>query len=103
MDYDQTIMATRDLYLDLKKIFNNSLWGNDKRLSSTLRVPLLRACAFYLYKEKRRNYALNNVANFHLRNGAVMWRINWMADPSPRGMANSCGVMVNYRQVNIRK
>lgn len=26
-----------------------------------------------------------------------MWRINWMADPSPRGMANSCGIMVNYR------
>ena len=37
------------------------------------------------------------IANFHLRNGAVMWRINYMADPSPRGMANSCGIMVNYR------
>ncbi|KAG7209609.1 hypothetical protein KM043_011264 [Ampulex compressa] len=36
-------------------------------------------------------------ANFHLRNGAVMWRINWMADPTPRGVANSCGIMVNYR------
>lgn len=36
-------------------------------------------------------------ANFHLRNGAMMWRINWMADPSPRGVANSCGIMVNYR------
>ncbi|XP_031789082.1 malonyl-CoA decarboxylase, mitochondrial-like [Nasonia vitripennis] len=29
--------------------------------------------------------------------------INWMADPSPRGMANSSGIMINYRQVNIRK
>jgi len=38
-------------------------------------------------------------ANFHLRNGAVMWRINWMADPSPRGVANSCGIMVNYRYI----
>lgn len=26
-----------------------------------------------------------------------MWRINWLADPSPRGVANSCGIMVNYR------
>lgn len=26
-----------------------------------------------------------------------MWRLNWMADPSPRGTANSFGLMVNYR------
>lgn len=27
----------------------------------------------------------------------MMWRINWMADPTPRGAENSCGIMVNYR------
>jgi hypothetical protein len=37
------------------------------------------------------------VANFHLRNGAVMWRLNWQADLSARGLGNSCGIMVNYR------
>jgi len=26
-----------------------------------------------------------------------MWRINWMADLSPRGLKNSFGIMVNYR------
>lgn len=26
-----------------------------------------------------------------------MWRINWMADPTPRGAEHSCGIMVNYR------
>lgn len=31
-----------------------------------------------------------------------MWRINWMADPSPRGVANSCGIMVNYRYTYIK-
>ena len=36
-------------------------------------------------------------ANFHLKNGAVMWRLNYNADPSPRGLSNSCGMMVNYR------
>ena len=51
----------------------------------------------YLYQEKRRNQALDSVANFHLRNGATLWRLNWLADPSLRGMANSCGIMVNYR------
>ncbi|XP_068988973.1 malonyl-CoA decarboxylase, mitochondrial-like isoform X2 [Bombus flavifrons] len=86
-----------NIVLGLKKIFNNSLWTRDIAICEILRKPLLRACAWYLYKEKRRNYALNNVANFHLRNGAVMWRINWLADPSPRGVGNSCGIMVNYR------
>lgn len=36
-------------------------------------------------------------ANFHLRNGAEMWRINWLADTTPRGLSSSCGIMVNYR------
>jgi malonyl-CoA decarboxylase len=26
-----------------------------------------------------------------------MWRLNWMADLSPRGLSNSCGIMINYR------
>ena len=32
-----------------------------------------------------------------MRNGAVMWRLNWLADVSPRGLGASCGMMVNYR------
>ncbi|XP_014216626.1 malonyl-CoA decarboxylase, mitochondrial-like [Copidosoma floridanum] len=91
------IRCMNNLYLNLKKAFNTSLWVNDTKLAASLKEPLLRSCAWYLYQEKRRNYALNNVANFHLRNGAVMWRLNWMADPSPRGMAQSCGIMINYR------
>lgn len=93
----QTILKTKDLLKGLMKTFSSSLWTTDKQLSNLLQKPLLRACAWYLYKEKHRNYALNKVANFHLRNGANMWRINWMADPTPRGVANSCGIMVNYR------
>ena len=26
-----------------------------------------------------------------------MWRINWLADSSPRGLNASCSMMVNYR------
>jgi len=26
-----------------------------------------------------------------------MWRLNWQADISPRGIGVSCGIMVNYR------
>lgn len=55
------ILKSNDLFLDLKKIFNNSLWTNKQNLEVALKLPLMRACAWYLYKEKRRNYALNNV------------------------------------------
>ena len=37
-----------------------------------------------------------SVARFHLRNGARLQRINWMGDPSPSGLAQSAGMMVNY-------
>ena len=40
---------------------------------------------------------LVNLANFHLRNGAVVWRINEEGDCSPRGLESSFGFMVNYR------
>ncbi|OAD58449.1 Malonyl-CoA decarboxylase, mitochondrial [Eufriesea mexicana] len=90
----QKVLKEENVAVGLKKMFSNSLWTQNVEICHVLKKPLLRACAWYLYKEKRRNYALNNVANFHLRNGAVMWRINWLADPSPRGAANSCGIMI---------
>ncbi|CAJ0956841.1 unnamed protein product, partial [Mesorhabditis belari] len=62
--------------------------------------PILqRLCAQYLCVEKRNGYALNPVANFHLRNGAEVFRVNWRGDTSVRGLYNSFGIMVNYRYV----
>jgi len=81
----------------LHGIIKSGYWVNEEGLVDTLQPILSRLCARYLYEEKRRNKALDPVANFHIRNGAMLYRINWMADPSPRGMGNSCGLMVNYR------
>ncbi|KAK5867798.1 hypothetical protein PBY51_012259 [Eleginops maclovinus] len=81
----------------LRKLITSSEWMRSERLTCVLEPVLMRLCAWYLYGEKRRSYALNPVANFHLQNGAAMWRLNWHADTSPRGVANSCGIMVNYR------
>ena len=36
------------------------------------------------------------VARFHLANGAVLHNINWAADVSRKGLAQSAGMMVNY-------
>ena len=60
------------------------------------RDPLMRLCARYLLHAKRGIHPLDPVARFHLRNGARLERINWMADPSPAGNAQSAGMMVNY-------
>ncbi|XP_045389181.1 malonyl-CoA decarboxylase, mitochondrial [Lemur catta] len=81
----------------LKAFLGSHEWVKSEKLVQALQAPLMRLCAWYLYGEKHRGYALNPVANFHLQNGAVMWRINWMADPSLRGLSGSCGLMVNYR------
>ncbi|XP_032086472.1 malonyl-CoA decarboxylase, mitochondrial isoform X2 [Thamnophis elegans] len=81
----------------LKRLFTNNGWVKSEKLARVLQQPLLRLCAWYLYGEKHRGYALNPVANFHLQNGAVLWRLNWMADASPRGLTASCGMMANYR------
>ncbi|XP_050834713.1 malonyl-CoA decarboxylase, mitochondrial isoform X1 [Serinus canaria] len=81
----------------LKKLLNTNEWVRSEKLMEVLHSPLMRLCAWYLYGEKHRGYALNPVANFHLQNGSVLWRINWMGDTSPRGIGASCGMMVNYR------
>lgn len=82
---------------ELRKCLSTNEWISNDRICDVLEKPLMRLCAYYLFVEKRRNNALDSVAHFHLRNGAVMWRLNWMADRSVRGVGNSCGIMVNYR------
>jgi malonyl-CoA decarboxylase len=62
-----------------------------------LREPLQQLCAHYLTRVRRKDdRPLDSVARFHLRNGARLERVNWAADNSPRGIAQSAGIMVNY-------
>ena len=42
------------------------------------------------------NNSLSLPAHFHLKNGASLWRVNWMGDRSVRGLQRSLGMMVNY-------
>ncbi|XP_063405322.1 malonyl-CoA decarboxylase, mitochondrial-like isoform X1 [Mytilus trossulus] len=86
-----------NMYEALKRLLTTHEWVSKELTCKILQSILLRLCARYLYVEKRRGYALNPVANFHLSNGAVLWRINWLSDMSMRGINQSCGMMVNYR------
>ena len=71
-------------------------WPADTAPGEHLKDHLMRHCARYLLEAKRGLYPLDPVARFHLRNGARLERINWMADPSPAGVTQSAGMMVNY-------
>jgi len=69
-------------------------------ISDSLQRTLLRLCAYYLLNarqgEVRESEPLDPVARFHLGNGAVLERLNWMGDISENGIQRSAGLMVNY-------
>jgi malonyl-CoA decarboxylase len=61
--------------------------------------PFLSALAahYFLIGRNRKGLPLDPVARFHLGNGAWLDRIDPMADLSEKGIAQSYGLMVNYR------
>ncbi len=62
------------------------------------RDTLLPMAARYLLEAKRPNgAAADPVANFHLSNGAIIERLNWLANPTETGWQRSFALMVNYR------
>ena len=63
---------------------------------SPLRQLLLQCAAHYLGQGLKDGKPLDAVARFHLGNGARVERLNWAADPSPKGLKQSYGLMVNY-------
>jgi malonyl-CoA decarboxylase len=78
-------------------LVRNPEWHRNRVLAAALEAPLLRLAARYLVAEKRADgKALDPVAHFHLANGARVEQLDWLADTSAKGLAQSCGVMVNY-------
>ena len=78
-------------------LVRNPEWHRNRVLAAALEAPLLRLAARYLVSEKRADgHALDPVAHFHLSNGARIEQLDWLADTSAKGLAQSCGVMVNY-------
>ncbi|RNA10854.1 malonyl- mitochondrial [Brachionus plicatilis] len=70
--------------------------ANDYRLDSIMVGFLIKACSFYLFFEKKNGYAFNSVTNFHIKNGAQIYRLNFGADQSDNGWRSSYSMMVNY-------
>jgi malonyl-CoA decarboxylase len=64
--------------------------------ADALQPQLLKLCAGYLTTFRPGKGPLDPVAKFHLGNGARLERINWLGNPSERGLRESFGIMVNY-------
>jgi malonyl-CoA decarboxylase len=78
----------------------DKLAGWEKPLELDAKAPerqeLLSWAARYLGRELQDGKPLDPVARFHLGNGARVERLNWAGDPSPKGLKQSFGLMVNY-------
>jgi malonyl-CoA decarboxylase len=73
-------------------------WWRKPETSEPLRDPMLRAAAWYFVRARNgRNAPADSVARFHLGNGARLERLNFLADTTEKGLAQSYGLMVNYQ------
>ncbi|HEY1781805.1 MAG TPA: malonyl-CoA decarboxylase [Roseiarcus sp.] len=65
--------------------------------AAKLRAAIEPLAAHYFLKARRPDgRVIDPVARFHLGNGARLERIDWEGDLSPKGLAESFGIMVNY-------
>lgn len=79
------------------RLVENGAGRRDPKRDEAAKALLLPLAAHYLLDVKREDgKPLDPVARFHLGNGAMLLDIHWGADPSPKGLAQSFGIMVNY-------
>ena len=72
-------------------------WALDPPFVQRARIAIEPLAAHYFLEERSPDgRALDSVARFHLGNGAVLERIDWLGDTSAKGMLESAGAMVNY-------
>ncbi len=93
----QAITGAADPVEAIESLLEQPDWMSRTDLTSVLEPILMRLCAHYLVQSRDGQRARNRVAHFHLSNGARIERIDWLADTSARGLAQSAGLMVNYR------
>ena len=98
-----THFTDADILKDLLPKLNEIEKGQQKQLFNELEAPLTRLAAEYICNiRNNRGRAIDPVAHFHLSNGASVYRLNWAADTSMKGKAQSFGLMVNY-EYNLKE
>ncbi|KAJ1806932.1 hypothetical protein LPJ56_006313, partial [Coemansia sp. RSA 2599] len=90
----------------LRHLVDSRGWTSDQANIDAMEPVVRTLGAHYLLKAKRAsssnsgsNSAADPVANFHLRNGSCLHRVNWRGDTSYHGLRQSLGLMCNYNYV----
>lgn len=81
----------------VRQLLDRPNWWDVPAIDKSLRPILTRLAARYLTSTDERGRALDRVANFHLGNGAIVERLNWLGDTSSNGLKQAYAMMVNYR------
>jgi len=81
----------------VRHLLERPSWWEVPAIDKALRPILSRLAAHYLTSSDEKGRALDRVAHFHLGNGAVVERLNWLADTTANGLRQSYAMMVNYR------
>src|SRR5471032_3506952 len=81
----------------VRALLDTPIWWEVPAIDKALRPILTRFAASYLTSTDEKGRALDRVAHFHLGNGAIVERLNWLADTSANGFRQSYAMMVNYR------
>ncbi|UYN95799.1 MAG: malonyl-CoA decarboxylase family protein [Enhydrobacter sp.] len=81
----------------VRSLLDRPVWWEVPAINKALRPILTRLAARYLAGTDDKGRALDRVAHFHLGNGAIVERLNWLADVSANGLRQSYAMMVNYR------
>ncbi|KAJ2511987.1 hypothetical protein H4217_007112 [Coemansia sp. RSA 1939] len=85
----------------LKHVIDSHGWTSDQQTLDAMEPVVCALGAHYLVSIKRgkAHSALDPVANFHLRNGACLHRVNWRGNTSYNGLRQSLGLMCNYNYI----
>lgn len=96
VDSQEHALMSKATKKDLERFIRNKSTVS-VALINDLETALLPLAAHYFINVKnQQGKPLDAVARFHLGNGAKLENLNWAADISDKGLAQSAGIMVNY-------
>jgi malonyl-CoA decarboxylase len=75
-------MTTKDTLESFIRTLETTRWYDQPTLVEAFQPMLMKHAAHYLVVEKHKKRPLDGVAKFHVRNGAEMYRLNFLADKS---------------------
>ncbi|ORZ41562.1 malonyl-CoA decarboxylase-domain-containing protein [Catenaria anguillulae PL171] len=78
-------------FVTFGKMVDRGKWVEDPKQARFVGAVLAPICKHYLL-----NVQKDPVFRFHLGNGAVAWRLNFMGNVSSKGMSQSYTFMINY-------